>query len=91
MAKVKPWQVSASFWNKVKPVIPSPKLDPNKKYRGQPGGGRKPCQRNVLAVRVLSFAGRKVVFWLLFGQLDWLKMMKWRLSAGNGQAPTETL
>ena len=42
MAKVKSWQVSASFWNKVKPLIPSPKLDPNKKYQGQPGAGRKP-------------------------------------------------
>ena len=53
------------------------------------------CQRNVLQVPVLytliSFAGRKVVFWLLFGQLDWLNMIKWRVSPGNGQASTEPL
>ena len=42
MAKVKLWQVSDSFWNKVKPLIPSPKPDPNKKYQGKPGAGRKP-------------------------------------------------
>ena len=42
MAKVKWWQVSDSFWKKVKPLIPSPKPDPNKKYQGKPGGGRKP-------------------------------------------------
>ena len=42
MAKVKSWQVSASFWNKVKPLIPSPQPDPNKKYQDKPSAGRKP-------------------------------------------------
>jgi len=42
MAKVKSWQVSDSFWQKVEPLIPSPKPDPNKQYLRKPGGGRKP-------------------------------------------------
>jgi transposase len=42
MAKVKSWEVSDSFWQKVEPLIPSPKRDPNKQYLPKPGGGRKP-------------------------------------------------
>ena len=42
MAEVKSWEVSDSFWQKVKPLIPSPKPDPNKQYLRKPGGGRKP-------------------------------------------------
>ena len=42
MAKVKSWQVSDSFWQKVEPLIPSPQPDPNKQYLRKPGGGRKP-------------------------------------------------
>ena len=42
MAKVKSWEVSDSSWKKVKPLIRSPKRDPNKKYQRQPAAGRKP-------------------------------------------------
>ena len=42
MAKVKSWEVSDSFWKKVKPLIPSGKPDPNQKYQGKAGGGSKP-------------------------------------------------
>ena len=42
MAKVKSWEVSDSFWKKVKPLIPSRQPDPNQKYQRKPGGGRKP-------------------------------------------------
>ncbi len=42
MAKVKSWEVSDSFWQKVEPLIPSPKRDPNKQYLRKPSGGRKP-------------------------------------------------
>ena len=41
MAEVKSWEVSDSFWPKVKPLIPSPKGDPNQKYQPKAGGGRK--------------------------------------------------
>ena len=89
MAKVKPWQVSASFWNKVKPVIPSPKLDPNKKYRGQPGGGRKPCQRNVLAVRVLILrwaeSGFLVTLWPTgLAEDDEMEAICWKWPSTDG-------
>ena len=117
MAKVKSWQVSASFWNKVKPLIPSSQPDPNKIYQDQPGAGRKPMPAGKIfdgIVDVLPtggqwkalpkerFASSSVIdthflrwaesgFWLLFGQLNWLNMMKWRLSPGNGKASTEPL
>ena len=40
--KTKSWEVSDSFWNRVAPLIPPPKRDPNKEYKRKPGGGRKP-------------------------------------------------
>ena len=50
MAEVKSWQVSDSFWQKVKPLIPSPKPDPNQQYLRKPGAGRKPMPaRKILA------------------------------------------
>ena len=42
MAKVKSWEVSDSFWQKVEPLIPPRKRDPNQEYQRKPGGGRKP-------------------------------------------------
>lgn len=42
MAKVKSWEVSDSFWQKVEPLIPQPERDPSKAYMRKVGGGRKP-------------------------------------------------
>jgi len=42
MAKIKSWEVSDSFWERVEPLIPKPQRDPNLTYKRKPGGGRKP-------------------------------------------------
>src|SRR5512137_530651 len=42
MARVKSWEVSDSFWEKVEPLIPPPERDPEKAYKRKSGGGRKP-------------------------------------------------
>ena len=42
MSKIKSWEVSDAFWERVEPHIPKPKRDPNKTYRRKSGGGRKP-------------------------------------------------
>ena len=42
MPKIQSWEVSDVFWEKVEPLIPLPKRDPNKEYKRKPGGGRKP-------------------------------------------------
>lgn len=42
MAKIKSWEVSDSFWERVEPLIPKPQRDPNMTYKRKPGGGRKP-------------------------------------------------
>lgn len=48
MSRIRSWQVSDSFWERVKPFIPVPTRDPAKTYRRKPGGGRKPMDsRNV--------------------------------------------
>ncbi len=40
MAKIQSWEVSESFWESVKLLIPEPERDPNKAYKRKPGGGR---------------------------------------------------
>ncbi len=42
MGKIQSWEVSDAFWEKVAPLIPTPKRDPNKEYKRKAGGGRKP-------------------------------------------------
>lgn len=42
MARIRSWQVSDAFWERVKPLIPSPTRDPLKNYSRKAGGGRKP-------------------------------------------------
>ena len=41
-SKVKSWEVSDKFWEKVQPLIPKPKRDAAKVYQRRKGGGRKP-------------------------------------------------
>jgi len=48
MSKLKSWEVSDAFWERVEPLIPQIKRDPNKTYHRKPGGGRKPMdKRNI--------------------------------------------
>ena len=42
MPKIRSWEVSDAFWEKVEPLIPPPKRDPNKVYKRKLGGGKKP-------------------------------------------------
>ena len=42
MAKIKSWEVSDEFWNRVEPLIPKRKRDTNVNYTRRQGGGRKP-------------------------------------------------
>ena len=52
-SKVKSWEVSDLFWEKVKPLIPKPKRDASKTYQRRRGGGRKPMDpRNVFCAIV---------------------------------------
>ena len=41
-SKIKSWEVSDKFWEKVKPLIPKPKRDEKKTYQRRRGAGRKP-------------------------------------------------
>ena len=44
MGKIKSWEVSDRFWERVEPLIPKKERDKNKQYKRKPGGGRKPIQ-----------------------------------------------
>ncbi len=44
MPKIQSWEVSDAFWERVQPLLPSPKRDPKKKYTRKAGGGRKPME-----------------------------------------------
>ena len=41
-SKVKSWEVSDLFWEKVEPLIPRPQRDASRTYQRRMGGGRKP-------------------------------------------------
>ena len=41
-SKIKSWEVSDKFWERVRPLIPKPKRDETKTYQRRKGAGRKP-------------------------------------------------
>ncbi len=45
--KVKSWEVSDAFWERVEPLVPIRKVDPTKNYVRKPGAGRpaKPARQ----------------------------------------------
>lgn len=45
MPKVHSWEVADSFWEKVKPLIPTPERDSDRVYKRKAGGGRKPLDK----------------------------------------------
>ena len=50
MPRIKSWEVSDAFWERVRPLLPQPLRDPKQRYRRKPGGGRKPLDfRRVFA------------------------------------------
>ena len=38
------WEVSDTFWSKVKPLIPRARRDSNREYQRRRGAGRKPLE-----------------------------------------------
>lgn len=40
MGKIKAWEVSDAFWERVSPLIPQPQRDPNRAYARKSGAGR---------------------------------------------------
>jgi len=55
MATVQSWEVSDDLWSKVEPLVPAcdPRLGKRRRYRRQPGGGRKRMgSRNIFAAIV---------------------------------------
>ncbi len=60
-------EVSDAFWNAVKTIIPKTERDPLKKYKRQPGGGRKPlAPRKVL----------EAILFVLRTGIPWRKLPK---------------
>jgi len=53
MARIQSWEVSDAFWNKVEPLIPVKKRDPNKTYKRKAGGGRKPIESRTIFEAIL--------------------------------------
>jgi transposase len=42
MAQIKSWTVSDELWEKVEPLVPMRQREKGRRYRREPGGGRKP-------------------------------------------------
>lgn len=45
MAKVRSWEVSDEFWQRVQPFIPERKREAGKVFTRKPGGGRRPMSK----------------------------------------------
>jgi transposase len=44
----KSWTISDDLWEHISPLIPKPQRDPNRKYKRQRGGGRKPADPRLM-------------------------------------------
>lgn len=67
MVQKKSWEITDSFWEAVKDLIPKPQRDPERKYERKEGGGRKPMDpRLVLAA----------IFYVLRTGIQWKALPK---------------
>lgn len=42
MGKVRSWEISDAFWERIEPLIPTPQRPPGLAYKRKPGAGRPP-------------------------------------------------
>lgn len=67
MIQEKSWEITDSFWEAVKDLVPEPQRDNTKQYKRAKGGGRKPMnQRLVLAA----------IFYVLRTGIQWKALPK---------------
>jgi transposase len=52
MIQDKSWEITDTFWDAVKHLIPQPERDENKEYKRKPGGGRKPMDSKMVLASI---------------------------------------
>lgn len=67
MVQEKSWEITETFWEAVKEIIPKPTRAAGKQYKRAPGGGRKPMNpRTILAA----------IFYVLRTGIQWKALPK---------------
>ena len=59
----KTWEISDDFWNLAEPLIPQGARSPEKTYKRQPGGGRKPRYTYRLYFAAIVYVLRTGIIW----------------------------
>ena len=61
--RLKTWEISDEFWNKVEPNIPVHPRIPGKQYRRKPGGGKKSRYSDRLYFSAIVYVLRTGIIW----------------------------
>ena len=62
-ARLKTWEITDEFWDKIEPYIPGNVRPPGTSYRRKPGGGRKPRYDNRLYFSAIVYVLRTGIIW----------------------------
>ena len=62
-ARLKTWEITDEFWDKVEPCIPGNVRPLGASYRRKPGGGRKPRYDNRLYFSAIVYVLRTGIIW----------------------------
>jgi transposase len=62
MVQEKSWEITETFWEAVKEIIPKPTRATGKEYKRAPGGGRKPMEPRIILAAIL-FVLRTGIQW----------------------------
>lgn len=61
--RLKTWEITDDFWNKVESNIPTHPRVPGKQYRRKPGGGKKARYRDRLYFSAIVYVLRTGIIW----------------------------
>lgn len=62
-ARLKTWEITDEFWNKIEPLIPDFPRNPAREYQRKPGGGKKPRYSNRLYFSAIVYVLRTGIIW----------------------------
>ncbi len=61
--RLKTWEITDDFWNKVESNIPTHPREPGKSYCRKPGGGKKACYSDRLYFSAIVYVLRTGIIW----------------------------
>ena len=68
--RLKTWEITDEFWNKIAPHVPENLRDPEKTYRRKPGGGKKARYSDRLYFSAIVYVLRTGIIWNALPRLE---------------------